>query len=146
MHPALRKLATMGLVAGLGYLSIFGIPPTWFGEVVEVETYDPRGISFRTSAWIVEGNGGHWLRAGAEEATWFQRLRARPEIHVTRDGVRAAFRAEVAPGALPRVNVWMREKYGRSDELIAFVRDPADATAIRLVPNSRGRSWGEQYP
>jgi len=146
MHPALKKLGTIGIVAGLAYMSVFGVPTDWLGEVVEVETYDPRGMSFHPSAWIVAGNGAHLLRASTWDVGWLDRLRSHPDIHITRDGVRSAFRAEIADAALDRVNHWMREKYGRSDELMTAFRDPAEATAIRLIPVVRDRSWSEQYP
>jgi len=146
MHPALKKLGTMGIVAGLAYLTVFGMPPSLLGEVVEVETYDPRGVSFQTSAWIVDGHGDHWLRAGSPEASWLARLRAEPRVQITREGVRTSFRAEIAEGSADRVNFLMREKYGRSDELMMALRDPSEVTAIRLVPLTQAQGWSEQYP
>ena len=80
------------------------------------------------------------------EASWLARLRVDPTVRITREGVRSAFRAEIAEGSADRVNLLMREKYGRSDELMMALRDPSDVTAIRLVPLTQAQGWSEQYP
>jgi hypothetical protein len=145
MNFALQKILTIGVVLGFVYLFTFGIPDDWVGEVVELETYGPRGSAQRTSLWIVDGNGEQWLRASGGESTWVERLRVNPEVHVTRDGQRKPFRAEVATALLPHVNVWMQDKYGGADMLISSVQDPEQAIAIRLIDLTRQGSFGNAY-
>jgi len=103
------------------------------GEVVEIETYDVRGRSYETSLWIVDLYGTVWLRAGNPDATWLQRLIKNPEVYVTRDGLRAAYRAEVVGDFGGRVNDGMREKYGSADRLISTIHDDEGVVAVRLV-------------
>ena len=103
------------------------------GEVVEIETYDVRGRSYPTSVWVVELYGDTWIRAGGPTATWLQRLVKNPEVYVTRDGVRAAYRAEVVADFGGRINDGMREKYGRADRLISTIHDDEEVVAIRLL-------------
>jgi len=103
------------------------------GEVVDLETHDERGGSYVTSVWIVDLYGDQWLRAGSPKATWLNRLRVYPEVHVTRHDQREAYRAEVVADFAGRVNEGMREKYGRADLLISTIHDDEEVVAIRLV-------------
>ncbi|HKK53596.1 MAG TPA: hypothetical protein VKA74_18515 [Myxococcota bacterium] len=104
----------------------------WGGEVVELETVDARGARIRTSLWIVEGYDDLWLRAGSPEAAWLQRLRARPDVRLTRSGETQRYRAVVVPDFARRINGLMRERYGLADRLISTIHDPDEVVAVRL--------------
>jgi hypothetical protein len=146
MNFALKKILTIGLVLVVAYGFTFGVPPEWVGEVVELETYGPRGGTQLTTLWIVDGNGQQWLRASGGESSWVSRIRKNPAVHLTRDGQRKPFHAEVAAGLLPRVNLWMHEKYGRADTLVSVVQDSDEVVVIRLVDKSNAGRWGDAYP
>jgi len=105
----------------------------WGGEVVELETYDGRGVRFETSLWIVEADDDLWLRAGHSEAAWLQRLKTAPEVLLRRQaGRQSRHRAVVVPGSTRRVNELMRQQYGWADRLISPLLDPAKVVAVRL--------------
>lgn len=106
------------------------------GETVELETIDERGTSFFTTLWVVDLHEEPWLRAGDPEAAWLQRLRREREVFVVRDGERRPYRARVDEESAERVNAAMREKYGRADQIVALLHDPAQVVAIRLVEKS----------
>ncbi|MEZ4281837.1 MAG: hypothetical protein R3F21_19715 [Myxococcota bacterium] len=118
----------------------FGLALFWAtqygGETVELETVDDRGTSFFTTLWVVDLHEQPWLRAGDPEAAWLQRLERDPEVFLVRDGERVAYRAEIEAGSAERVNAAMREKYGRADQVVAVLHDPARVVAIRLVGKS----------
>lgn len=123
-------------------LIVVGLPLLYFGaivlasemggEVVKVETQSEDGRRFETSLWIVDFDRGAWLRSGDGESDWLFRIRANPEVFVTREGVRSAYRARVIDGLVQRVNDEMRVKYGAADRLIATLHDPENVVAIRL--------------
>jgi hypothetical protein len=108
------------------------IASEWGGEVVTLETYDPRGTMFSTSLWIVNLYGEEWLRASDPEAGWVRRLRETSNVVLIRDGVRKGYRAEVVQDFAGRINDGMREKYGFADQLTSLLRDPEEVVAIRL--------------
>ncbi|MEM9175404.1 MAG: hypothetical protein AAGC67_09220 [Myxococcota bacterium] len=129
--------------AALGFVYVVGGVGTSFlsAETVELETHDPRGGALQTSLWVVDVNGDTWIRATDPEALWFTRLRAAPDVRILRDGVRSARRAVIASGFEDRVEEAMREKYGRADELLAWLRDPDDFVAIRLDATGELDAW-----
>jgi hypothetical protein len=102
------------------------------GEVVVIETLDPNGRSFETSVWVADFDRGAWLRGGSADSVWVGRLRAQPEVFMTRDGERAAYRAQIIDGLVKRVNLAMRDKYGLADRLVTTIHDPEKVVAIRL--------------
>ncbi len=108
------------------------------GEVVELETHDVRGGDYAVSLWTIDLQGDVWLRAGSPDATWLARIREAPDVHVSRAGVRQAYRAEIVPDYGSRVNVGMREKYGWADQVVATLFDEDEVVAIRLLPRWEG--------
>jgi hypothetical protein len=106
------------------------------GEVVVLETYDAAG-AHTTRVWVVDDAGFAWLRTGDPQSPWLTRLRANPEVAVTRGGERHVFRAvPVADDATrDRINALTLEKYGLAEEILrALMMDPAGTTPIRLGP------------
>jgi hypothetical protein len=120
------------------------LPVLYFGlaesaEVVVLETSDAGGTQ-TTRLWVVDHEGHAWLRTGDPSAAWLARLRANPEVVVTRAGRRQELRAVVVEDAATRdaVNRLTLEKYGwRERVLRAVMMDPAGVQPIRLESRSR---------
>ena len=95
------------------------------GEIVKVTTLDSSGRDQVTEVWIVDLDGGSYLRAGSPDAAWLARVRAHPEITVHRGDRDAKYRAVCDEGASirGRVNLAMSEKYGFADWLWALLSD-----------------------
>ena len=127
------KIITAILLSPFVYLAAILLASEYGGEVVNLETHDERGGKYETSVWIVDLYGDQWIRAGDPEATWLQRIRDYPEVHVTRFGEREVYRAEIVEDFADRINDGMREKYGRADRLISTIHDDDAVVAIRLV-------------
>jgi hypothetical protein len=134
VRTLVRLLAGLALVLvllALGYLAM-----AESGEVVVLETRDAAG-PHETRVWVVDDAGATWLRTGDAKSAWLQRLRANPEIAVTRSGRRGEYRAVPIDDAATRdrINQLTLEKYGLAERILrAVMMDPAGATPIRLEP------------
>ncbi len=106
------------------------------GETVVLETRDERGITVRTTLWVVDLHEEPWLRAGDPEAAWLQRLEINPAVFLIRDGERKPYRAEVSEEDAERVSEAMAEKYAWADWIVSWLHDPAGVVPIRLVEPS----------
>jgi hypothetical protein len=109
------------------------------GEVVVLETRDAAGAVHETRLWVVDYEGSAWLRTGEAQAPWLARLRANPEVAVTRGGERREYRAGVVEDAATReqINTLELQKYGWRESVLRVAgMDPAGATPIRLEPAS----------
>ena len=106
------------------------------GEVVVVRTFDASGGSHETRLWIVDDHGTAWLRAGQPEASWYQRVRANPDIQVERGGDLYEYRAFPIEGGptVSHVNNLMFAKYGWAEQVIGIMIDRSRSVAIRLDP------------
>ena len=107
------------------------------GEVVVLETRDAAGAVHETRLWVVDYEGFAWLRTGEAQAPWLARLRAHPEVAVTRSGERREYRAGVVEDAATReqINTLELQKYGWRESVLRVAgMDPAGATPIRLEP------------
>jgi hypothetical protein len=105
------------------------------GEVVVLETRDAVG-AHETRVWVVDDAGTAWLRTGPQ-SPWLTRLRANPEVAVTRAGERREYRAVPVDDAAARdrINQLTLDKYGAAEQILrAVMMDPAGATPIRLEP------------
>ena len=123
----------LGLVVALPVF-YFGLAES--GEVVVLETTDATG-SQATRLWVTDHEGYAWLRTGDAGASWLTRLRANPEVGVTRAGQRGVFRAVIIgdPAIRDAINALTLEKYGwRERVLRAVMMDPAGVQPIRLEP------------
>ncbi len=105
------------------------------GEVVVLETRDAAG-AHHTRVWVVDRDGAAWLRTGSPENPWLARLRANPEVTVTRGGESRAYLAVPVEDENTReqINALELEKYGLAERLLRLMMDPAHATPIRLDP------------
>jgi hypothetical protein len=122
----LVALLTAVVVGGFMLASEYG------GEVVTLRTTDERGIEYSTSLWVVEDEGSQWLRAGSSDSGWYQRLKARPEITMERNGEVRRYQAQSRPDKTARINLLMARDYGLADRLIGIARDESQSVAIRL--------------
>lgn len=110
----------------------FMLASEYGGEVVTLWTTDERGIEYSTSLWVVEDAGSQWLRAGSTDSGWYQRLKARPEIKMERNGELRRYEAQPHPDQTARINALMARDYGIADRLVGIARDESQSVAIRL--------------
>jgi len=130
------KRALYAFAALVVVLPVFYVGLAETGEVVVLETRDATG-PHETRLWVVDHGGFAWLRTGDPKAAWLARLRAEPEITVTRGGEAKPYRAILVDDAATRdaVNQLTLEKYGwRERVLRAVMTDPAHVQPIRLEP------------
>ncbi len=102
------------------------------GETITLRSYRADGLAQETSLWVVEDQGQLWIRAGQPDSKWLARIRARPEVDVTRAGQEKHYRAVVVPGQLARINRLMAERYGWVDRALGMLRDSSASVPIRL--------------
>jgi len=133
-----RLVRVLGVLAAVVLaLSIFYAVIAESGEVVVLETRDAAGLH-ETRLWVVDHEGFAWLRTGDATAPWLARLRAHPEVTVTRGGVRREYRAVPVEDAATRaaINALELQKYGwRESVLRVGGMDPA-GKPIRLEPTT----------
>ena len=134
----MRLVRVLGVLAALVLgLAIFYVVLAESAEVVVLETRDAAGDTHETRLWVVDHEGAAWLRTGDPTSPWLGRLRANPEVAVTRAGERRAYRATPVedPVTRERINALVLEKYGwRESALRAFGMGPDGTTPIRLEP------------
>jgi hypothetical protein len=124
------------LAAAVLALAIFYVVLAESGEVVVLETRDAAG-AHETRLWVVDHEGAAWLRTGDPASPWLGRLRANPEVALTRNAERRAYRAVVVDDAATRghINALVLEKYGwRESVLRTMGMGPEGTTPIRLDP------------
>jgi hypothetical protein len=112
---------------------------TWFvdeGEIVRLTSVDAAGRDHVTELWIVDLPSGLWLRAGAPDARWLERIRANPELIVERGDQESRYRAvpEPTPERQQEVNRAMAEKYGAADRVWARIFDHRLTVPVQLLP------------
>lgn len=142
-------LRYLALAAGAAIvLVVIGVSWVDEGEVVTLTTVDDKGHSSVTGLWIVEIGSDLYLRAGSPEAKWLERIRARPEVELTRNGVTQKVRATpVEDAALRSAVSWaMREKYGLIDAVLVRIIDHSKSVPILLEPLSSEEPAGEGAP
>ena len=118
------------------------------GEVVTLTTVDDEGHRSVTGLWIVEIDGRTYLRAGSPEAKWLERIRARPKVELTRDGVTQEVRATpIEDVALRNAVSWaMRGKYGLIDAVLVRIIDHSEAVPILVEPLMPAESAEKSAP
>jgi hypothetical protein len=122
------------LVALAGLVFVAQSVASESGEVVTVQSVDASGAPRETRVWVVDHDGAQWLRTGSPQSKWMARLRAHPEIEVTRDGQKRAYLAVPVPEARITVNALMAEKYGWADRFIGLLISRDQAQVVRLDP------------
>ena len=130
-----RIAIALGIVVSLvAALGISQLVASESGEVVVLTTKDAAGNKVQTRVWIVEHDGGVWLRSGQPGSGWHQRIESNPEVDVERGEVSVAYRAEPTPDLRDAINGLMRTKYGWADWYIDALFGVSDAVPIQLVP------------
>jgi hypothetical protein len=119
-------------------LAVVAIGSAWIdeGEVVQLMTYDARAHSHETDLWIVDIDGRRYVRADVPGADWLERLHARPEAELRRDGVseRVVARFVDDPAVRAAVARAMAAKYGLLDRCTGVLRDEDAAVPVILEP------------
>ena len=133
------KTITIRVVLGvLAAIVVFGIVQTLAAErveVVELMTTDESGNESITRLWVVDHEGVEYLRAGAENAQWFTRLEATPEIRLRRGERVIKYRAVPIPEKRQIVNDLMLEKYTWGDSFFATIFGSRDGSVpVELHP------------
>jgi hypothetical protein len=128
----IMKLVGVAALVVVVFFSAVMMASETSGEVVSLRTYREDGLSTETSLWVVEDRRLLYLRAGDPESGWLVRLKANPEVELTRGGETRSYRARVMPGLGSRINELMAEKYGWGDILVGVMRDDASVIAVRL--------------
>jgi len=131
-------LRQVTLCIGLA-LAVLAVTSSWVheGEVVTLTTFDAEEHPRRSRLWIVEVDGARYVRSDLPgRARWVERLRARPQVELQRDGVHERCRAVPVddPSIRDAVGNAMEAKYGLLDELLDAVRDDDDTLPVRLDP------------
>jgi hypothetical protein len=131
----LRRLFALavGLAVALGVLYVALAES---GEVVVLETQDASGAVQRTRLWVVDDAGFAWLRTGDATSPWLARVRANPDVTLTRGGERRSYRAVPVEDAAARdrINALTLEKYGWREQALRLGMETAGTTPIRLEP------------
>lgn len=87
-------------------------------EVIEVHAKDTDGSMVTTRLWVVDHEGGMYVRVGADGSGWYSRMQANPEIEMTRGEKTAIYRAIPDPTKSDTINDLMQEKYTWGDTFI----------------------------
>jgi hypothetical protein len=125
------------LILGL-LLATVAIASSWVdeGEVVQLTTFDAGDREHETDLWIVDVDGRLYVRADLPGADWLERLRAKPEAELRRNGDHERVRAAPVddPEVRAAVERAMAAKYGLLDRLVGVIRDEAKAVTVRIEP------------
>lgn len=108
------------------------------GEVATLVTFDSRENAFDTDLWIVNIGSLTYVRASDPGSDWLERLLARPEARLQRDGMVSRVRGVPSddPAVREAVNRAMRRKYGGVDRVLAWARDHSRCVPVWLEPLS----------
>ena len=131
----------LGLAAVAAFLTV-GAMLLPEGEVVTLHALDAEGHETETQLWIVEVDGAEYVRAPNDRHRWLLRVRARPDVELSRSRHAAApeerehFRAVVdaSPAVRDAVNAAFARKYGVADRFFGLVLDAESAVPVRLDP------------
>lgn len=125
----------IGIATVVAALGVLYVVLAESGEVVVLETRDAAG-AHETRLWVVDEGGAAWLRTGDPTSPWLARLRANPDVAVTRRGERREYRAVPVEDAKARerINALTLEKYGWRERTLRAGMDPSGVTPIRLEP------------
>lgn len=123
------------VVAGMVAFAVVMVTASESGEVVILRSAVPEGPLQETRLWVIDDGLVVWLRAGDPASGWCERIRANPEVELTRDEETAPYVATPMDGD-PELRDWinhrMAEKYGWADWVVGLVADRSAAVPIRL--------------
>ncbi|HTO52853.1 MAG TPA: hypothetical protein VMR50_05650 [Myxococcota bacterium] len=132
----LRRLAAIVLSAFV----LLGLGTYLAGERTEVavlRTYEGDGTPRDTKMWVVDYQGAPYVRIGRPGRGWGERLKANPDVELTRAGATSARHAVVIsePDTRRAIEAAFADKYGWVDWWFGVVirRNP---DTIRLDPRS----------
>lgn len=113
---------------GLNYLASERV------EVVTLHTVDTDATPRDTRIWIVDRNGSAYIRA-RETSRWYARVRAMPNIELSRGSQRIRYTVVPHPELRDELNSRFRNKYGWGDAFVSFtIGGRSDAIPLELVP------------
>ena len=126
-------MLAVGLVITLAVLAVGWVDE---GEVATLVTTDIRDRQFVTKLWVVDLDGAVYVRAGAADAHWLERLRGHPGAQLDRNGGSVAVRGTpvVDPAVREAVDRAMSRKYGRVERARVWLREAARFVPVRLDP------------
>jgi hypothetical protein len=106
------------------------------GEVATLAITDAQARVFEKKLWIVDLEGAVYVRSGAADDHWLERLEGRPQARLDRNGGSVSVRgtAVADPAVWDAVNRAMSRKYGRFDRVLRWLHGPAGFVPVRLDP------------
>jgi len=106
------------------------------GEVAILKSRAGNQYWIGTRLWVVEVDGAIYVR-GPNHSGWVERVRANPEVLLTRGEATAQYHAATSSDArsLAAVERAIAEKYGRAERWLDRVFDGSDPIAVRLESN-----------
>ncbi len=132
MRRFLITIATViavGVAAIVAHLAVIEVGR----EVVTLRTPFANGDWHSTRLWLVDDGDASWLHSAGE--AWQRRFAGDPVVELERDGEIRRYRARAVPGAHPRIDQLLREKYGLADRWVRFLAPCGENTVpVRLDP------------
>lgn len=129
-----ERLAIFAVLAIVASIGLQFLASEASGEVVVLTTSDDTGTTLETRLWIVDHNGEAWLRAGMDQAGWYNRILKNSSVTLVRNDRSASYTAVPVPVATASISSLIREKYGWGDALISWALGRKAAVAVRLDP------------
>lgn len=104
------------------------------GEVVLLHTHSGGDDWAATPLWIVDTEGGSYLRAGSPESSgWVMRWHSNAEVKLERAGAVREARLFAAPDQREVINALMADRYGWADDFIGLLGgDRSGALPLRV--------------
>jgi len=103
-------------------------------DVIVLKTLDENADYVETRLWVVDHDGMQYLRAGADSG-WYLRMKANPEVFMTRKNKEAKYQAVENSSKVAVINQLMNEKYTWGDDVIGLmVGSRTDAIPMELHP------------
>jgi hypothetical protein len=109
-------------------------------EVVVLRSYDREGHGHDTKLWVVDHDGGTWLRGRRPHLVWLDRIRENPRVELIREGETTPYKATLVETEEARraIDAAMAAKYGWIDRWYDILLR-GDPTPIRLDPDGSPR-------
>ena len=126
-------LKLIGIVVGLFVaLLVAQLVASESGEVVVVTIQAEQPEHREVRLWVVDAEGEAFLRAGSDQAGWYQQMLTAPMVQVVRG--QETFNAAVIPepDRKEQINDLMSQKYGWADTFIDFLFGREDSVPLRL--------------
>lgn len=131
-------MVAVGMAIALAVLAIGWVDE---GEVATLAITDAQARVFETKLWIVDLDGAVYVRSGAADAHWLERLEGHPQARLARNGGSVSVRgtAVADPAVRDAVNRAMSRKYGHFERVLRWLRGPAGSVPVRLDPVTASR-------